>query len=176
MQPGIHLSKVWFDADVVELDVGVSDGTSFFSNRVYVGHDHLAGNRFCPRRVQAPHLWQPVCRLRFGGSGPSMRTEEFHARLRWNPGRLYIMRTGIRVQGVRQEEGRQQNQDVPQLPSHAPFDRFVAELQSLASGASNDAHLEAITAMAVVYAVVDDALSPDFPLGDSLRSSSAART
>src|SRR6476619_5856920 len=42
MKPGIHLSKVWFDDDVVELEVGVSDGTSFFSNRVYVGHGHLA--------------------------------------------------------------------------------------------------------------------------------------
>jgi hypothetical protein len=28
--PGIHLSKVWFVEDVVELEVGVSDGSSFF--------------------------------------------------------------------------------------------------------------------------------------------------
>jgi len=41
MQPGIHMTKVWFDDDVIELKIAVSDGISFFSNKVYVGYQAL---------------------------------------------------------------------------------------------------------------------------------------
>ena len=41
MRPGIHMTKVWFDDDMVELKIDVSDGTSLFSNLVYVGYPDL---------------------------------------------------------------------------------------------------------------------------------------
>ena len=42
MKPGIHFEKIWFDNDVVELRIESFDGDSFFTTKVYVGHQDFA--------------------------------------------------------------------------------------------------------------------------------------
>jgi len=143
MQPGIHLSKVWFDEDVVELEVGVSDGTSFFSNRVYVGHEHLA--EIASVLDEFKHqIHGRLFELRLGEFGWEYANGGFHARFRWTPSRLYVtcdQESEFEEFGNRQVASRA---TIYLSSDAAPFDRFVAELQSLVSGASDDAHLEAI--------------------------------
>ncbi len=41
MKPGISFTKIWFDDDMVELRIKVSNGDSVFTNDVYVGHQQL---------------------------------------------------------------------------------------------------------------------------------------
>ncbi len=41
MQLGIHMTKVWFDDDMIELKISVSDGASLFSNKVYVSYQAM---------------------------------------------------------------------------------------------------------------------------------------
>jgi len=142
MQPGIHLSKVWFDDDVVELEVGVSNGTSFFSNRVYVGHEYLAEIASALDEFKH-HIHGGLFELRLGEFGREYANGGFHARFRWTPSRLYIT---CEQESEFVEFGNRElaSKATMYLGSEAaPFDRFVAELQSLISGASDDAHLEA---------------------------------
>lgn len=42
MKPGIRLTKLWQDEDMVELRTEVCDGSAFFTNQIYVGHQQLA--------------------------------------------------------------------------------------------------------------------------------------
>jgi len=69
MKPCIRLIEEWFDEHVVELRVEICDGTSFFVNRVYAGHDQLrnavAGLRGFQGRIDGG-----VFDLRFGEFGP----------------------------------------------------------------------------------------------------------
>jgi len=143
MKPGIHLSKVWFDDDVVELEVGVSDGTSFFSNRVYVGHGHLAEIASALDEFKH-HIHGGLFELRLGEFGCDYANGGFHARLRWTPSRLYIT---CEQESQFVEVGNREvaSKATMYLGSQAAlFDRFVAELQAMVSGGSDNAHLDAI--------------------------------
>ncbi len=67
----------------------------------------------------------------------------------------------------------------PEAASATPLTASIP--RALAGETSPSANLVAraqrvIVPAVIVYAVVDDALSPDFPLGDAVRCSSAART
>ena len=42
MKPGLRLTKLWQDEDMVELRTEVCDGSAFFTNQIYVGHQQLA--------------------------------------------------------------------------------------------------------------------------------------
>ena len=41
MKPKIALKKIWFDEDITEFLVTVSDGVSTFKSEVYVGYKYL---------------------------------------------------------------------------------------------------------------------------------------
>ena len=87
---GIVLTRVWSDDDVVELRADVSDGTSAFTCRAYVGHDLLAD---AVRSLASfrHHVHGGVLDLRFGEFGPEFAGGAFHARLHFaEPGRLFV--------------------------------------------------------------------------------------
>ena len=144
MDRGLRVRRVWFDDDVVELQIDVSDGRSSFSNRAYVGHGHLADTVTGLDAFRA-HLHGGLLDVRFGEFGPEYASGAFHGRFHFSkPGRLFIT--------CRQES------------EHEPFagktvascatlylqsepvllDRFVGELGGLVSRARDVAVLEAV--------------------------------
>ena len=144
MRQGIHLSKIWFDDDVVELRITVSDGTSSFSNQVYVGH---AAFRDTAARLDVfkGHIHGGLLDVRFGEFGCEYANGAFHARFQFpSPGRLYI---------TSEQESEFEEFAKKTVASRATMylrsepallDRFIIELQALASGESEEASLEAI--------------------------------
>lgn len=144
MGRGIRIRRVWFDDDVVELQIDVSDSVSSFSNRVYVGHAHLA-ETVSNLDSFREHLHGGLLDVRFGEFGLEYANGAFHARFHFpQPGRLYI-------------SCQQEAEYVPfgnktvascatiYLQSEpALLDRFVGELRGLVSRERNDAFLETV--------------------------------
>ena len=144
MKPGIQLTKVWFDDDMVELRIDVSDGTSFFSNRVYVGYSALT-KAVAQLDDFKSHIHGGLLDVRFGEFGPEYANGAFHARFHFpKPGRLYI--------SCRQQSGFEEF-SVTKVASEAALylktepallDNFISELKSLDAKRREEAHLEAI--------------------------------
>jgi hypothetical protein len=144
VKPGIHFTKVWFDDDVIELKIDVSDGISSFSNRVYVGYSALT-DVVTELGVFKDRVHGGLLDIQFGKFGPEYANGAFHARLHFSkPGRLYIT-------------SKQQSEfgefSVTQVASEATLylktepallDNFISELRSLEAKKREDAHLEGI--------------------------------
>jgi hypothetical protein len=144
MKPGIQISKVWADDDVVELRVSVSDGTSSFSNKVYVGHAAL-DDAVSSLHVFKDHVHGGLLDLRFGEFGPEYANGAFHARFHFSvPGRLFVSckQEAEFVEFAKKEVANQATMYVKSEP--ALLDRFIAELRAVAAGRSEQAFLEAI--------------------------------
>ena len=144
MKPGIHVSRIWSDVDIFELRVRVSDGTSSFSNQVYVGYDALG------EAVEAFHAFKDQMRgglfdLRFGEFGPEYANGAFAARFHFAvPGRLFVS-CEQEADYVRFGKKQVASRATLYLKSEAALlDRFIAELRALAAGTSEEAYLEAI--------------------------------
>jgi len=144
LRPGIHISKIWSDDDVVELKIEVSDGASLFSNQVYVGHAELA-DAASSLNAFKDDLYGGLLDVRFGEFGCEYANGAFHARFHYpSPGRLCVT--------CRQESDFEQfskktvasKATMYVISEPVLLDRFIAELQAFASGASEEAHLEAI--------------------------------
>ena len=144
MKPGIRISKVWFDDDVIELKIEVSDGTSLFSNQAYVGHAALA-EVISKLNVFKNHLHGGLLDVLFGEFGCEYANGALHARFHFpSPGKLYV---------TCRQESEFEEFSTKTVASKATMylrsepvllDRFIAELQALVSDASQEAHLEAI--------------------------------
>ena len=144
MKSGIHFTKVWFDDDMIELKIDVSDGISSFSNRVYVGYSTLT-DVVAELEVFKDHVHGGLLDIRFGEFGPEYASGAFHARLHFpKPGRLYIT-------------SKQQSEfgefSVTKVASEATLylktepvllDNFIGELRRLDAKKCEEAHLEAI--------------------------------
>jgi hypothetical protein len=139
---GIRFTKVWSDEDLVELRIEVSDGTSFFSNLVYVGHADLADT---VSRLDAftHHIHGGLLDVRFGEFGPEYASGAFHARFHFpKPGKLYV---------TSQQESDFQQFSLKTVASCATLyiksepallERFVEELKALSAGSGEHAFLE----------------------------------
>lgn len=144
MKPGLHISKIWFDDDVIELRIGVSHGDSFFSNQVYVGHVAFQ-EAISSLTVFKDQVHGGLLDVRFGEFGPEYANGAFRARFHFaSPGRLYV--------SCEQESDFEQF-SIKDVASRATMyiksepallDRFIAELQAVASGTSDVAYLEAV--------------------------------
>jgi hypothetical protein len=143
-KPGIHVSKVWADDNVVELRVSVSDGTSCFCNQVYVGHAALA-DAVSSLRVFKDHIHGGLFDLRFGEFGPEYANGAFQARFHFPvPGRLCVsceQESGF-VEFAKKEVASRATIYVKSEPGL--LDRFIAELRLVAAGTREEAYLEAI--------------------------------
>lgn len=144
MKPGIRFTKIWSDQDLIELRVDVSDGTSLFSNQVYVGYSEFTDavsrlNRF------REHVHGGLLDVRFGEFGLEYANGAFHARFHFpEPGRLYVT--------CRQESGFD-DFSIKKVASKATLylksepvllDNFIAELKALDAKKREDAYLDAI--------------------------------
>ena len=144
MMKGIHVRKIWFDDDVVELRVTVNDGRSLFSTDVYVGHEQLAED-VSGLNVFKTHVYGGLFNLRWGEFGPEYAGGAIHARLHFpKPGRLFIT---CKMQSEFEEF------TVNKVASEATLllrtepallDRFIGELGALSSGMSEEAEMETI--------------------------------
>lgn len=144
INPGIHLTKIWFDAEMIELKINVSDGISFFSNKVYVGNqtlDHLIA------RLEAfkSQVSGGLLDIRFGEFGPEYANGAFHGRFHFpRTNKLHITCRMESDYGVFAKK-RVASEAVLYLRSEpALLDRFVAELRALNAKECDDAHLEGI--------------------------------
>ena len=144
MNPGIHMTKVWFDDDLIELKIEVSDGTSLFSNKVYIGYQTL-NELVAELDVFQERVHGGMYDMRLGEFGPEYASGAFHARLHFpRPGKLYI---------TCKMESEFQDFSIKKVASEATLylklepvllDNFIAQLKSLKAKNRDDAYLEAI--------------------------------
>ncbi|TOO91690.1 hypothetical protein CGH25_24220, partial [Vibrio parahaemolyticus] len=90
MKAKIEFEKVWFDEDIVELRILVSNGHSMFTNKVYVGSNEL---ELLYKRLEAfkTAYYGGLEDITFGEFGVEYASGAFHARLHFpKPGLLYI--------------------------------------------------------------------------------------
>lgn len=144
MKPGIHISRLWSDDDVVELRILVSDGTSSFSNKAYVGHAALE-DAVSSLHVFKDHVHGGLVDLRFGEFGPEYASGAFHARFHFPvPGRLFVSceQESDFVEFATKVVASRATMFVRSEP--ALLDRFIAELRAVSAGTSEEAYLEAV--------------------------------
>ncbi len=144
MKPGIYLTKIWFDDDIIELKIEVSDGISIFSNKVYVGYQTL-DDVIASLIVYREQIRDSLLDIRFGEFGPKYANGAFHAHLQFaSPGELYIT---CRMEYAFNES------PIKNVASEATLylktepvllDNFIAELKLLNAKKRDDASLEGI--------------------------------
>ena len=138
------MSKIWSDDDVVELRISVSDGRSSFSMQVYVGHAALS-ETVSSLHTLKDHLHGGLLDVRLGAFGPEWANGAFHGRFHFaEPGRLYVT---SEQESDHEKFGSKTVASRATMHLHsepALLDRFVSELQALASGSADEARLEAI--------------------------------
>ena len=142
MNPGIHLRRIWFDNDVIQLRIESCDGKSLFSNEVYADHDLngvVEGLSTFKHQVQGG-----IYDVALGSFGPEYAGGAFHARLHFQPrGKILVT---VRGQSDFEEFGIKTVATEATLylrTEPALLDNFVAELDALRSGKREDAHLKA---------------------------------
>lgn len=144
MKPGIHISRIWSDDDVVELRILVSDGTSFFSTKTYVGHAVLED------AVSSLHdfkdqVYGGLFDLRFGKFGPEYASGAFHARFHFpGVGGLFVSceQESEFIEFARKKVASRAVLYVRSEP--ALLDRFISELRAVSAGFSEEAYLEGV--------------------------------
>jgi hypothetical protein len=144
MGRAIRIRRIWFDDDVVELQIDVSDGVSSFSNRVYVPHAHL-GDTVSNLDAFREHLHGGLLDVRFGEFGPEYANGAFRGRFHFlQPGRLYI---SCQQEAEYMQFGKKTVASCATIylqSEPALLDRFVSELRGLAPRERDDASLEAV--------------------------------
>jgi hypothetical protein len=144
MKPGILISRLWSDDDVVELRVRVSDGASVFSIEAYVAHAALDGAVSSLQGFK-DQVDGGLFDLRFGEFGPEYAGGAFYARFHFSaPGRLFVSceQESAYAEFARKEVASRSAMYVRSEP--ALLDRFIAGLRAVAAGTSEEAYLEAI--------------------------------
>ena len=92
MKAGISFKKVWFDDDLVELEITTSDGVSRFGAKVYAGHQAL-GELIADLDRFKSQVHGGIYDIRLGAFGPEYASGAFQARLHFyqpGRGRLFI--------------------------------------------------------------------------------------
>jgi hypothetical protein len=144
MIAGINMKKVWFDDDMIELKIDVSDGTSLFSTKVYVGYGTLA-NVVAALSTFRDHVHGGVYDILFGEFGPEYANGAFSARLHFaRPGKLNVtckMESDFAEFSVNKVA----TQATLYLRTEPVLlDNFISEMTSLNAKRRDDATLEAI--------------------------------
>ena len=143
MNPGIQLSKLWCDNDVVRLKIDSSDGKSLFSNEAYAAPQDL-DELVEGLSTFKHHAHGGIYDIALGSFGPEYAGGAFHARLHFQTlGQILIT---VRGQSEFEEFG------IKTIASEATLylrtepvllDNFIAELDALRSGKRDDARLKA---------------------------------
>ena len=143
MKPGIHFKKIWFDNEVVELRIESFDGDSFFTTKVYVGHqdfDALIDGLITFK----DHVHGGIFDIKLGGFGPEYANGAFDARLHFqNRGKIHVT---IKSQSDYKEFGIKSVASEATLylvSEPALLDNFIGELRKLQGTVTDEATLEA---------------------------------
>lgn len=146
MSRGIRLKKVWFDEDLAEIEITVSDGVSTFRVRVYVGHGTLEES-INDLGVFKDHIHGGIYDLRLGSTGPEFARGAFHARLHFHQsgrGRLFITATA-ESEWFDFTVTKVTNRCALHLVSEpCLLDNFIVELTALQDGATDEAFLSLV--------------------------------
>jgi hypothetical protein len=141
---GITFTKIWSDEDMIELRINVSDGTSLFSNQVYVGYSHFA-EAVSQLDTFKDHIHGGLHDIRFGEFGPEYASGAFHARFQFhNTSTLCIT---CNQQSVFEDFGRKNVASEATLYLRTKpvlLDNFFEQLKALNSKKREDAYLETI--------------------------------
>lgn len=144
MKSGIEIEKIWFDDDVIELSVQVSDGISVFVNKVYIGIGVLE-DLIKDLNVFREHVHGGLYDIKFGEFGPEYANGGFLARLHFHvPGKLYI---STYQQSDFEDFSKNSVASEAKLylkTEPVLLDNFIYQLKSLNSGANDRAVLEGI--------------------------------
>lgn len=144
MKKGIHVSRVWSDDEIVELRIVVSDGASFFSNNVYVGHAVLEDAVYS-LQVFKGQTYGGLLDLRFGEFGPEYASGAFHARFHLPvPGRLFVSCEQESEFEEFAEKVVASRATLYVKSEPALLDRFINELRGVSANTIEEAYLEAI--------------------------------
>jgi hypothetical protein len=129
---------------MIELKIDVSDGTSLFSNQVYVGYSDFA-NAISQLETFKDHIHGGLLDVRFGEFGPEYANGAFHARFHFpKPGKLYI---------TCKQQGAFEDFSAKNVASEAALhlktepvllDNFLEQLKALDAKKREDAYLETI--------------------------------
>jgi hypothetical protein len=141
---GISFTKVWSDEDMIELRIGVSDGTSLFSNEVYVGYSHFADTVSQLDKFK-DQIHGGLIDMRFGEFGSEYASGAFHARFHFpKPGKLYI--TCKQQSGFEDFGGKNVASEATLYLVTEPvlLDNFLEQLKALDAKKREDAYLETI--------------------------------
>ena len=144
MKPKLAFTKIWQDEDMVELRIEVCDGTSTFSNKVYVGHPNLR-EVVVKLNTFKDHIYGGLYDLRFGEFGPEWGSGAFHARLHFHDrGKLLV---SINMQSEYSGFGKKNVASEASLyliSEPSLLDSFILALRAVSDGHRIDAELEAV--------------------------------
>lgn len=144
MKPRLGFTEIWKDDDIVALRIDACDGTSTFSNKVYVGHQHLRDvvdelNTF------KDHVFGGIYDLRFGEFGPEYASGAFHARLQLHDRGTLLIST--HMQSEYSDFGRKNVDSEVNLyliSEPSLLDSFIQSLRAVNDGDRIDAELDAV--------------------------------
>ena len=144
MKPGITFEKIWFDDDMVELHIHSSNGTSFFTNKVYAAHQTI-GDLIVDLDTFKNQVYGGIYDIRLGEFGPEYSKGAFQARLHFQErGIIYV---SVNAQSEFEKFGIKQVASEATLyfiSEPALLDNFISELKEIEEGRRNDACLEGV--------------------------------
>lgn len=143
MKPGIYFKKIWFDDDLIELQVHSSDGDSLFANRVYIAHQGLK-DLIAELIDFKDKVHGGIYDLQIGGFGPEYASGAFHARLHFHQhSKIHIT---IEAQSEFEDFGMKKVASKATLyliSEPVLLDNFIVGLKALSTGSRDEAKLEA---------------------------------
>jgi len=144
MTPGIKLTKIWADDDMLELRVQICDGRSVFVNQIYVGHKHLAEAVLGLDRFK-DQVHGGLFNLRFGEFGPEYASGALDVRMHFRKQGKVLLRV-LAESEFSDFDGREIASDATLhlLSEPALLDNFVGAIRMLSEGSREHAELEAI--------------------------------
>ncbi|KAB8059627.1 hypothetical protein [Janthinobacterium violaceinigrum] len=144
MQEKLELTRIGSDDDMMELCIQVCDGTSTFSNRVYVSHQYMR-NTITGLHTFKDRVHGGIYDLRFGEFGPEYASGALHARFHFHErGKLLIsvtMQSSYSNFGVKNVAS---EATLYLMSEPALLDNFIQSLRALSDGQQQCAMLEGI--------------------------------
>ena len=142
MGRNIWIQKVWFDDDVIALEIEVNDGKSKFVNDVFVSPDKL--KEVIKNLAEfSDHIHDGQCEFKFGEFSPEYASGAFQATLYFDsPGKL-IVNTWQQYDFENISGNVVANEAKIYLATEPVlFDNFIMELKELDAGERQEATLK----------------------------------
>jgi hypothetical protein len=143
MQEGIRFSIIGSDEDLIELEINVCDGNSFFSNSVYISHEPIENLIFVLKKFKYPE-YRDTYSFVFGAFGNGYAGGAIKVALKFEEIGFIFISTNLESEFETLCEEKVASQATFHLVSdEAMLVTFVAELVALESRARSDATLRA---------------------------------